>query len=404
MMERITREDFERFTANMQEPSFVREHRFHSFEQFQDSKLPDFRYGLNISVQPCGFQFSDVAIPRSSKRNELRINAQQQQVGIVQGKDWGIIREKEAVLVLQEFYNSSWNTEEDANKLSFFHGAFSNEVALIIIPEGCELKKPILVNLKIKEGPFMPTILVMAGENSRGTILMSKEGGEIENTYLSEEVKIVAKSGSSITFVSIQNLNGSVVQVQRRKAKALRDAHVRWVDVCIGAKFTKADISTKLEGSGSSADTTLLFIANGNQRYDIYTESLHEGNSSTSNILTKGVVNGKAKALSRGLVQIGEHAAGSNGYEKQDALLLSSEAEADAIPNLKIKNHDVRCTHGSTVGQIDKEKVFYLMSRGLSEEEAKTKIVEGYFIPVIEMFQDKTVAKQMQKAILGALA
>ncbi|MBI2576809.1 SufD family Fe-S cluster assembly protein, partial [Candidatus Woesearchaeota archaeon] len=240
-MEHVTQEDFERFTANMQEPPFVREHRLYSFKKFQDSKLPDFRYGLNISVQPYGFQFSGVQPFQSPKGNTVRINPQQQKVSIMQGKDWGIIQETDASLALQEFYNSSWNTEEDAHKLSFFHGAFSNEVALIIIPKDNELKKPILVNLKVQEGPFIPTLLVMAGENSKATILLAKGGGAEKDTYLSEEVKIVAKHGSSITFASIQNLRDSVVQVQRRKGRALRDAHIRWVDVCIGAKFTKAD-------------------------------------------------------------------------------------------------------------------------------------------------------------------
>ncbi len=403
-MEHITQEDFYRFTANLQEPAFAREHRSNAFVQFQNAGLPDFRYGLNISVQPFGFQFSEVQLPRSSARNAIRIDAQHQQVEVFQGKDWGIIPKQDGTFLYQEFFKDGWNTEEDRNKLSFFHQAFSNETAIIVIPKDAELKKPILVQLKIKESSFMPTILVMAGEHAKATISLSKSGGSEKHTYFSEEVRVLANPGSFITFVSLQNLKDSVIQVQRRKGIALRDAHIEWADACLGTSFTKADVSTRLQGEGSSANTTLLFIAHGNQRYDIYTESLHEGKSSKSNILTKGVVNGRAKALSRGLVQIGVDAAGSNGYEKQDALLLSKDAEADAIPNLKIYNHDVRCTHGSTVGQIDKEKVFYLMTRGLSEEEAKTKIVEGYFIPVIEMFQDKAIAKQMQKTILGGLA
>ena len=110
-----------------------------------------------------------------------------------------------------------------------------------------------------------------------------------------------------------------------------------------------------------------------------------------------------SKGLSRGLVRIGKNAAGSNGYEKQDALLLSDKAEADAIPNLEIHNNEVKCSHGSTVGQIDAEKMFYLMSRGLNEKEAKLKIVEGYFMPILDTFEDESVKEQIHTTIIEAL-
>jgi len=110
-----------------------------------------------------------------------------------------------------------------------------------------------------------------------------------------------------------------------------------------------------------------------------------------------------SRALSRGLVYISKNAEQSTGYEKQDALLLSDEAEADAIPNLQIENNDVKCSHGSTIGQIDKEQLFYLMSRGLNEESAKKKIIEGYFAPVLDMMQDQDAREKLQATIEKAI-
>ena len=98
---------------------------------------------------------------------------------------------------------------------------------------------------------------------------------------------------------------------------------------------------------------------------------MHNAKNTTSKIITKGVLNNKSKALSRSLVKIKENAPKSNGYEKQEALLLSENAEADAIPYLEIDNNDVKCSHSSAVGQIDKDVLFYMMSRGLNESEAK---------------------------------
>ena len=93
----------------------------------------------------------------------------------------------------------------------------------------------------------------------------------------------------------------------------------------------------------------------------------------------RGVLDGKAKNIYRGVIHIQRSAPGSDGYQKQDTLLLNPSAEADSIPQLQIDNNDVKCGHGATVGQVDKEKLFYLMSRGLSEQAARKIVVLGYF-------------------------
>lgn len=120
------------------------------------------------------------------------------------------------------------------------------------------------------------------------------------------------------------------------------------------------------------------FLGRGDERYDIYTCSIHQGRESKSDLVTKGVVMDKSKAVSRGMVKIEEGAFGSEGYEKLDTMIFDRTAEADAIPNLLIHNHDVKCSHGATVGHLSDELLFYMMSRGLSESEAKNQIVEGF--------------------------
>ena len=137
--------------------------------------------------------------------------------------------------------------------------------------------------------------------------------------------------------------------------------------------------------------------------YDLYTSSLHNAKNTTSKIITKGVLNNESKALSRSLVKIKENAPKSNGYEKQEALLLSKNAEADAIPYLEIDNNDVKCSHSSAVGQIDKDVLFYMMSRGLNKSEAKKKIVEGYFSPILELLSNQEIQDKINKKITNSL-
>src|SRR3989344_1957558 len=221
-------------------------------------------------------------------------------------------------------------------------------------------------------------------------IILTKLSNNDDVSYITDDIRVICKENSKVDIITVQNINKNSINIQRRKSLNQRDSSINWTDVCLGSKYTKSNIVTSLAGQGSNISNTVIFLASDSQKFDIYTASIHKAPQTVSNILTKGVLNNEAKALSRGLVKIEENAFNSNGYEKQEALLLSDKAEADAIPNLEIHNHDVRCTHGSTIGQIDKEKIFYLMSRGLNEEEAKKQIVEGYFLPVLEMFKDES--------------
>ena len=101
-------------------------------------------------------------------------------------------------------------------------------------------------------------------------------------------------------------------------------------------------------------------------------------------MLTKGALSDKSKSFYKGLIKIKQNASNSNGYQKQDAILLSQDAESNSIPKLEIDNNEVRCTHGSSVSQIDDEKMFYVMSRGLDEKEAKITLVKGFLREVID--------------------
>ena len=104
-------------------------------------------------------------------------------------------------------------------------------------------------------------------------------------------------------------------------------------------------------------------------------------------MFTRGVVKDKSKALYRGLIEVGKEASGTNGYQKEDVLILNEGAVADAIPNLEINNNEVKCSHGVSIGKISEEHLFYLMSRGLDENLAKKEVIEGFFYPVLKDFK-----------------
>jgi Fe-S cluster assembly protein SufD len=153
--------------------------------------------------------------------------------------------------------------------------------------------------------------------------------------------------------------------------------------VDIVEKYAKLDVVVNLLAKGADVQTHVVSCAYNAAQYDLYTESRHIAAHSTSKIICKAVAVDTAKTIARSLIRIEKDAAGSTGYEKQEGLLLSPNAEVDAIPNLEIHNYDVKCSHGSTIGRINEDKLYYMMSRGLSKKQAIASIVLGYFHPIL---------------------
>ena len=160
------------------------------------------------------------------------------------------------------------------------------------------------------------------------------------------------------------------------------NSSIQWFTTTIGSSLTHANADSYLLGQGSDAKSYGVFLGDHNQQFDLSASSFHKANHSTSDMYTRGVLFGNAKAVYRGNIDIASQAFGCNGYQKEEVLLLSEHAVADAIPNLEIRNNDVKCSHGATIGRIDEEHMFYLKSRGISEEEATKMIVEGFFEPL----------------------
>ena len=201
--------------------------------------------------------------------------------------------------------------------------------------------------------------------------------------YVLEHVHV--RGSAPVKIVSVVSADEQTHIVQKRNITA--SAKVEMIDVLLSCAYAKLDVMGNIQ-TGGDLDTTVLYYAKNEQLFDIYTESHHTQPHGKSNIVTRGAISDKAKVLSRGLVKISESAFGCAGYEQQDALLLSNTAEADAIPNLEIHNHDVTCSHGSTIGRVNEEDVFYLMSRGLSKTQAKAELIRAYFEPVLKDFPE----------------
>lgn len=375
------------FISSLREPESVKKARQMAFNLMSDAPMPQSRYGLSIILKS-SFDYDSLVPAAFSGCVDKTVTGPTEQFTHNSLSQLDISED-----FAKKFMGAEWSEADDHNKISLFNYAFANDVLIITIPKGVTLTEPIAIDYVLNEvkSYLVSNIFILAEANSSAKILFSRRGELVEHAYVAENIKILAEPGSNVEFVSMQSLPKYVTNIQSRVSIAKQDASVSWSELCLGSEYTKSFVYSKLQGKGASSKISVLYAAHQKQVFDVYTLSKHDEAHTTSNIVTRGVLSDSAKALSRGLITMAENASSANGYEKQDALLLSPDAEADAIPNLEIHNHDVTCSHGSTIGQLDNDVLFYLMARGLSEQEAKEIIVEGYFAPVLEQFEDEAI-------------
>jgi Fe-S cluster assembly protein SufD len=208
--------------------------------------------------------------------------------------------------------------------------------------------------------------------------------------------------GANLTYVSLQDFGTNVWQFNHERGRVGKDARLDWVISVMGTRLIKSFQTVELDGRGSFARMSGLFFANKRQHFDLDTQQNHNAPDTVSDLLYKGALKDKARSVWQGLIKAQKDSQRIDGFQANRNLLLEKTARADSIPGLEIEADDVRCTHASTVGQIDEQEVFYLMSRGIPRDTAVKMVVEGFFAPVmaripIEGVRDRIAARIIEK-------
>lgn len=220
--------------------------------------------------------------------------------------------------------------------------------------------------------PTTKTVEVPAGAVMR--IVEEPEGDR------DAEIVLEIGEGAQVQYVTSAK---AATEFVRRTARLAKGAKLEWVDECSAPDFARASFLTRLEGEGAEVETTSLLRGGGKQRFDMSHEIVHAAPCTVSNLRVGSVLSGDAKVIVRGLVRVEKGASGCVSRQKEETLLLSEYAEIDAVPMLEIENQDVRCSHAATVGRIDAEKMFYLMSRGIDAASAEAMLVEAFMEPYL---------------------
>jgi Fe-S cluster assembly protein SufD len=271
---------------------------------------------------------------------------------------------------------------------------------LVRVPKGVQLEQPMYVQVTSNGGSLYWRMVVVAEEGARFSLI--EDLGSVAPdavAYTNAVVELFVGPGSKIEYVSLQNLSKETWHFGRYRARLERDSELDWVIGGFGSKRGKVWIENDLAGAGATSRVTGAYFADGDQHLDYDTFQEHMAPSTESDFAFKGALREQASAVWRGMIRVEEGAQKTNAYQENRNLLLSDQAHADSIPGLEIMANDVRCTHGATLGRINREELFYLMARGLSRAEAERLIVRGFFQDVLDRIELEPVREALGAAL-----
>lgn len=290
----------------------------------------------------------------------------------------------------------------EEGKFAALNAALWSDGIFLHVPEGVKLELPIRVTRSFTEAgaAYFSRVLIVAGPHSQVSYVDEVISDDFERqTFASTAVEVVAQDGSQVQYVALQRLgrNGFYQSVQRTLAQ--RDSRLDTLNVAMGASVTRVDLNARLLGSGASSDMLGLYFGDGDQHFDFNTSQDHEVANTASDLLYKGALDGKSRSVFRGIIRVRPGAQLTDAYQTNRNILLSHGARADSLPNLEIEADDVKCSHGATVGQLDEEARFYLMSRGLSEIQAERLVVTGFLGEVLSKLPLGGVVEKVNRVI-----
>ncbi len=293
--------------------------------------------------------------------------------------------------------------EED--KFAALDNALFTSGFYLHVPKGIEVTVPFrFVTILDSEGHgVFAQNLVMAENRSKFTILeelySTRLTAQSRKSVYSGLSEVYLHEGAEVTYGSINNLAQSVNVFSNKKSIGKRDSKIVWSSGLLGGAFTRSRLESVMKESGASSENVEVVFGAGTQRFDTVSNITHSGPNTSGHAISKGVVKDKARSIFKGMIRIDKNAKNSRAYLAEHAMILSKDALADAIPGLEIETNEVKATHSASVSQINEEEIFYLTSRGLSQDEAKKLIIVGFFEPIVERIPVPEIAKRIRRIV-----
>lgn len=288
---------------------------------------------------------------------------------------------------IRELYQRVTNSSY-ADKYTYLVHALTNAGVFLRIPKNLQLSRPIRVVYvldKPREAVFSKVVAVTE-PGAVASIIEEVHGlpGADESVF-GHHTHLYSLDDSSLKHSTLQNLSHGQTYVSNRVADVGRGSSAMVVGAVIGGQVSKVRVDSSMHGDGSSVNDLEIVFGDAEQRIDVTANLHHIGFGTQGRVLAKGVVKDKAKSIFKGVITIEKQAKNTSAYLAEHAMIMSPEARAYAIPSLEIMTDEVKATHSASVSQIDPEQLYYLMARGIPEQEARKMLALGFFEPVVSM-------------------
>jgi len=404
------------------EPAWLRERRLQAWQQFENLPMPDWRRtpldGLHIEefipfVQPEGQPLPpDLQAVIHSEEDRSGVLIQHNSGVVYHAVDEPLARKgmiltdldtasREYPDLLKKYFLSE-AMQQRTGKFEALHSALWSGGAFLYVPRNLEVSRPIHVYYYADRpgASIFPHTLVVTESGSAVTVLEECVSPTQAQAGLAcGMVEVYPNPNSQVRFIMLQNWNTQTWNFTTALGLAAKDTLIHWTFGGIGSKLSRTYIESLLGSEGSTTEMLGVHFLNDDQHMDIFTLMNHSAQFTSGDLFFRGALTDHSYSVFEGLIKIHPGAQDTNSYLHDNTLLLSDDAHADSIPSLEIEANEVRASHGATVGQIDEEQLFYLMTRGLPRKLAEQMIVFGFFAPIIDRIPSPNAQDKLRAAI-----
>lgn len=417
----FTPEAFDAFLTTRDEPGWVTDLRRRAWNHFVELPLPDtsqeewrrtdlrmfrlnkfgvpgdFSPGMNLppTLLTAGVELGGQSTTLNSHHVQSRLDEAYLKRGVLFGSLDELLIEHGELLrphlmarAVDPFYD----------KFSALHAALWCGGTVLYVPRGVVVERPLHMLSAISDGQTdLAHTLVILEDDAEATLLAETAGGAAG--LHCGAIELLVEPNARLRYVSLQNWGAGVWHFAHNKALVAKDASLQWTIGALGARLAKVNQHVALTGPGASAQVNGVMFTEGKQHLSYHTLQHHRAGYCKSDLLYKGALQDQSRLVWRGMIKVDPDAQKTDGYQRNDNLILSADARADSIPGLEIEADDVRCTHGATAGRVDEEQVFYARTRGLTRNEAVRMIVAGFFQQVFDRITIPSVREALGEAI-----
>ncbi|EMB71235.1 Fe-S cluster assembly protein SufD [Streptococcus mutans] len=409
----MTKESILIFSQSKAEPAWLQEKRLAAFDKIDDLELPRIervkfqRWNLGdgtITESPISANVPDfTSFGENPKLVQLgtqtvleSLPAKLVEQGVVFTDFHSAL--EEIPQVIEKYFATALKFDED--KLSAYHTAYFNSGAVLYVPDNVEIDLPlegIFLQDSTSNVPLNKHVLIIAGRHAKVNYLERFEtiGDSDVKATANIAVEVLAQAGSQVKFAAIDRLGNNITTYISRRGRLDNDASIDWALGVMNEGNVIADFDSDLIGNGSHAELKVVAASSGRQIQGIDTRVTNYGNNSIGHILQHGVILERGTLTFNGIGHIIKGAKGADAQQESRVLMLSDKARSDANPILLIDENEVTAGHAASIGQVDPEDMYYLMSRGIDKETAERLVIRGFLGTVITEIPVKAVRDEM---------